>query len=126
MVAIPISQQPSKSLVPHSPVHCSFPSDPIPCRPSVFRLNDLEIATHLIKVDNRLPELILRLVEIPHADFTKVTRVILVEICPMMMLSSGHTAATGMFSMLAYSAVAGGDMAATVMENGNQYGSLHG
>lgn len=71
--------------------------------------------THLIKIDNWLPELILRLVEIPHADFPKVTRVIFVEIGPMMMLSTSHTATAGMLAVLAYTAVAGRDVA-TAME----------
>lgn len=76
-----------------------------------------KIATHLIEIDDRLPELVLRLVEIPHADLAEVARVVFVDICPMMMLSTGHTATTGVFSMLAYSAVAGGDVAATIVQD---------
>lgn len=72
--------------------------------------------THLIEIDDGFPELILRLVEIAHADFPKVTGMIFVEIGAMMMLPTGHTTTTGMFSMLAYSAVTGGDVAATARD----------
>lgn len=70
--------------------------------------------TYLVKVDNRLPELILRPVEIPHTDLPEVTGVVFIEIGSVMMLSTSHTATTGMLSMLSYTAVAGGDVAATV------------
>lgn len=70
--------------------------------------------TYLVKVDNRLPELVLRLVEIPHADFPEVTGMVFVEIGSVMMLSTSHTTTTGMLSMFAYTAAAGGDVAATV------------
>lgn len=72
--------------------------------------------THLIEIDDRFPELILRLVEITHADLSKVTRVVFVKIGAVMMLSTGHTTTTGMFSMLAYAAVTGGDVAAAARE----------
>ncbi len=52
--------------------------------------------------------------EIPHPDFAEVTRVVFVEIGAVMMLSTGHTATTGMLSMFANTAVASGDVAATV------------
>lgn len=68
--------------------------------------------THLFQIDRRLPELILLLVEIPHPDFPKVTRMISVEIRPVVMESTGHTASTGMLAVLSYSSVAGGDVAA--------------
>lgn len=54
--------------------------------------------------------------KISHADFSKVTRVVFVEIRSMMMLATGHTTSTGVFAVLAYTAMAGGDMAATVKE----------
>lgn len=50
--------------------------------------------------------------EIPHADLSKVTRMVFIEICAVMMLSSSHTTSTGMLAMLANTSVAGGDMAA--------------
>ena len=67
--------------------------------------------TYLVEVDDRLPKLIVQFVEISHANFPKVTRMVLVEICSVMMLSTGHTTSTRMLSMLANTAVAGGDVA---------------
>ena len=52
--------------------------------------------------------------EIPHPDLPKVTGMILVEIRSVVMLSSGHTASTGVLAVLAYSSVAGGDVTAAV------------
>ena len=71
---------------------------------------------HLIQVDDRLPELILQFVEVPHAHFSEVTRMVFVEICSMMMLSTRHTTSTGMLSVLANAAVASGDVTATGKE----------
>ncbi len=56
--------------------------------------------------------------EIPHADLSKVARVVFVEVRPVVVLSSCHTASTGMFSVLANTAVAGGDVAAAVKGEG--------
>ena len=50
-------------------------------------------------------------VEISHAHFPKVARMVLVEICSVVMLSTGHTTSTRMLSMLANTTVAGGDVA---------------
>ena len=52
--------------------------------------------------------------EIAHADLPKVTGMVFVQIRPMVMLSTRHTPTTWMLAMLAYTAVAGGYMAATV------------
>ena len=52
--------------------------------------------------------------KIPHADFSKVTRVIFVQIGSVMMLSTSHTATTRMLAVLADTTVTGGDMAATM------------
>lgn len=68
---------------------------------------------HLIQIDDRLPELILQFVEIPHAHFSEVTRMVFVEISSVMMLSTRHTTATRMLSVFANAAVASGDMTAT-------------
>ena len=54
--------------------------------------------------------------EISHADFPKITRVIFIEIRSMVVLTSGHTASTGVLSMLADTAMTGGDVTATVHE----------
>lgn len=58
--------------------------------------------------------MILKLVEVSHANFAKVPRVVFVEIGAVMMLSTRHTASTRVLTVLAYSAVTGGDMAATM------------
>ena len=50
--------------------------------------------------------------KVPHANFAKVTRVVFVEIGAVMMESTRHTASTRVLAVLAYSAVAGGDVAA--------------
>jgi hypothetical protein len=70
--------------------------------------------THLIQIDDRLPELILQLVEISHSDLSKVTRMVFVKIRTVVMLSSCHTTSTRMLAMFSYTAVAGGDVAAAV------------
>ena len=54
--------------------------------------------------------------EIPHPHLPKVTGMILVEIRAVVVLSTRHTATTGMFSMFANTAMAGGDVTATKKE----------
>lgn len=66
---------------------------------------------HLVQVDDRLPELILQLVEVSHAHFSEVTGMVFIEICSMVMLPTRHTTSTRMLSVLANSAVTSGDMA---------------
>ena len=70
------------------------------------------VFAHLVQVDNRLPELILQLVEISHAHFPEVTGMVFVQICSVMMLSTSHTTSTRMLSVLANAAVTSRDMAA--------------
>lgn len=70
--------------------------------------------TYLIQVDNRLPELVVQLMEISHSHFSKVTRMILVEIRAVMVLTTCHTASTRMLAMLSDTAVACGNVPATV------------
>jgi hypothetical protein len=70
-------------------------------------------ATHLVKIDDGLPELVLRLVEVTHADLSEVTRMVLVDVRSVMMLSTSHTATTGMLPVLAYATVTSRDMATT-------------
>lgn len=55
--------------------------------------------------------------EISHADLPKITRMVLVEIGSVVMLSTGHTSSTGMLAVLADTTVAGGNMTATVEKN---------
>jgi hypothetical protein len=54
------------------------------------------------------------LVEMPHSDLSKVTGMVLVHVCSVVMLSTSQTSTTGMLAMLSYTAVAGGDVAAAV------------
>jgi len=76
--------------------------------------NPDQAETYFLQIDNRFPELILQFVEIPHANLPEVSRMVFVDICPVVVLSTCHTATTGMLAMLAYTAVAGGYVAATV------------
>lgn len=41
----------------------------------------------------------------PHADLAEVARVVFIEICSVVMLSTGHTASTGMLAVLSNTAV---------------------
>ena len=67
--------------------------------------------THLVKIDNWLPELVLQLVKIPHSDLPKVSRMVFVEIRAVVVRTTGHTATTGMLAVLAYTSMSGGHMA---------------
>lgn len=57
--------------------------------------------------------MILQLVKIPHSNLSKVTRMVLVQICSMMMLTTSHTTATGMLSVLPYTTMTGRNVSAT-------------
>ena len=88
--------------------------------PSNFQLRfreeiiDNEIRpTYLVEVDDRLPELVLQLVEVPHTDLSKVTRVVLVDVRPVVVLATSHTATTGMLAVLSDTSMTGGDVTAT-------------
>jgi hypothetical protein len=70
-------------------------------------------ANYLVKIDDGLPELVLRLVEVPHADLSEVTRMVLVDVRSVMMLSTSHTTTTWMLPVLAYATVTSRDMATT-------------
>ena len=67
---------------------------------------------YLVEVDDGLPEPILHLVEVSHANFSEVARMVLVEVRTMVMLATRHPAATGVLSVLADSSMTGGDVAA--------------
>ncbi len=43
--------------------------------------------TYLVNVDCRVPLVISQQVEVPHTDLTEVTRMVLVEICAVVVLS---------------------------------------
>jgi hypothetical protein len=70
--------------------------------------------TYLIQVDNWLPEVVALLVEIPHSDLSKVTRMVLVHVRTVVVLSTSETSTTGMLAVLSYTTVTGGDVAATI------------
>jgi hypothetical protein len=74
------------------------------------------VATYLVEVDGGLPELLLGLVEVTHTDLTEVTRMVLVDVGTVVVLTTGHTATTGGLAVLANSTVTGGHMAAAVKE----------
>lgn len=67
--------------------------------------------TYLVEVDDGLPELILELVEVPHTNLTEVTRVVLVDVGAVVVLTTGHTATTGRLAVLADTTFTGRDMA---------------
>jgi hypothetical protein len=54
------------------------------------------------------------LVEIPHSDLSKVTRMILVHVRSVVMLTTSKTSTTRMLAVLAYTTVSSRDMAPTV------------
>ena len=70
--------------------------------------------SYLVEVDDGLPELVLQLVEVPHTDFSKVTRVVLVHVRTVVVLTTGQTTTTGMLPVLADTTVTGRDVAAAV------------
>ena len=68
--------------------------------------------TYLVDVDSGLPELLVGLVEVPHTNLTEVTRVELVDVGTVVVLTTGHTATTGGLAVLADTTVTGRHMAA--------------
>lgn len=52
--------------------------------------------------------------EVPHTNLTEVTGVVLVEVSTVVVLTTGHTATTGVLAVLANATVTGGDMTAAV------------
>lgn len=71
---------------------------------------------YLVEVDDGLPKLVLQLVEVPHTDFTEVTRVVLVHVRAVVVLTTGKTTTTGVLAVLAYTTMTGRDVATAVME----------
>jgi len=55
----------------------------------------------LVEVDGGLPEAVLHLVEVAHTDLSEVTRMVLVDVGPVVVLTTGHTTTTGMLAVLA-------------------------
>ena len=60
-----------------------------------------------VKVDDRPPERVLLQVEVTHTDLTKVTRVVLVHVGTVMVLTTSKTTTTRMLSVLANTTVTG-------------------
>lgn len=52
--------------------------------------------------------------EVPHTDLSEVTRMVLVHVGSVMMLSTGQTATTWMLAVLAYTTLSGRDVSAAV------------
>lgn len=52
--------------------------------------------------------------EVSHTDLTEVTRVVLVHVGTVVVLTTGHTTTTGMLAVLADTTVTGRDVATTV------------
>ena len=74
------------------------------------------LCTDLVEVDDRLPEPIVHLVEVPHTHFTEVTGMVLVHVCTVVVLATGKTTTTWMLPVLADTTVTGRDVAATVVK----------
>jgi hypothetical protein len=55
-------------------------------------------------------------VKVSHSNFAKVTRMVFVDVCSVVVLATCHTATTRMLSVLAYTTMAHRDMAATEKE----------
>jgi hypothetical protein len=51
-------------------------------------------------------------VKVAHAHLSKVTRVVLVNVCAVVVLTTGHTTTTGVLAVLSDTTVTGRDMAA--------------
>ena len=71
---------------------------------------------YLVQVDLGLPGQVLHFVEIQHADFSEVTRMVLVDVGLVMVHTTGHTTTTGVLSVFTDTSVTGGDVAAAVSE----------
>lgn len=52
--------------------------------------------------------------EIPHSDLSKVTRMVLVHVRSVVVLSTSQTTSTGMLAVLSYTTVTGGDVSAAI------------
>jgi len=75
------------------------------------QIRSQETWTYLVEVDDRLPELILQFVEVPHSHLSEVTWMVLVHVGSVMMLTTGQTSTTGMLPVLSNTTVTGRDMA---------------
>jgi len=69
---------------------------------------------YLVEVDDWLPELGSQLVEVAHTNLSEVTRVVLVDVGSVVVLTTGHTTTTWMLSVLSDTTVTGRDVATPV------------
>lgn len=83
---------------------------------SVAQDVDGVVVSYLVQVDDGLPELVVEAVVVAHANLSEVTGVVLVDVGAVVVLSTGHTATTGMLAVLADTSVTGGDVTAAVEE----------
>ena len=60
--------------------------------------------------------MLLGLAEVSHTDFTEVTRVVLVEVGTVVVLTTGHTTTTGVLTVLSNTTVTGGNMTAAISD----------
>jgi hypothetical protein len=74
-------------------------------------------SSYLVKVDYRLPEVVALLVEIPHSNLSKVTRMVFIHVRSVMMLTTSQTSSTRMLAVLSYTTVTGGDMTAAIIQD---------
>jgi hypothetical protein len=66
------------------------------------------------------------LVEIPHADLSKVPGMVLVQVCSVVMLSTSQPATTGMLAVLSYTTITGGDVTAAISQKSSALHSSPG
>lgn len=70
------------------------------------------VRTYLVEVDDWLPEVGLLLVVVSHTNLTEVTRMVLIDVGTVVVLTTGHTTTTGMLAVLADTSLTGGNVTA--------------
>jgi len=68
----------------------------------------------LLNVESRSPLVVAEEVEVPHADLTEVTGMVLVQVGAVVVLTTGHTTTTRVLSVLADTSLTGGNMSAVL------------
>ncbi|KAJ2241392.1 hypothetical protein GGH97_004303, partial [Coemansia sp. RSA 475] len=66
----------------------------------------------LVDVHHRAPQLVLGLVEVTLTDLTEVTRMVLIHVDAVVVLTTSETTTSGMLAVLADTAVTGGHVSA--------------
>lgn len=80
----------------------------------LLALLDWDERPELVEVDDRLPELVLELVEVSHTDLSEVTGMVLVQVGAVVVLTTSHTATTGMLSRLSDTTMTGRNVTAVL------------